>query len=55
MGVQQPTWPAALGLLRTPTQLVIAGAAVLLVTLVDLLFNRATGRQMPLWSASKEG
>lgn len=45
----------ALGLLRTPTQLVIAGAAVLLVTLVDLLFTRATGRQMPLWSASKEG
>ncbi|MGW5671028.1 HPP family protein [Micromonospora sp. NPDC003776] len=45
----------SLGLLRTPTQLVIAFAAVLLVTVVDLLFNRATGRQMPLWSAPREG
>ncbi|SBT46064.1 HPP family protein [Micromonospora auratinigra] len=41
----------SLGLLHTPTQLVIAFGAVLLVTAVDLLFNRATGRQMPLWSA----
>ncbi|SCE96278.1 HPP family protein [Micromonospora purpureochromogenes] len=45
----------SLGLLRTPTQLVIAFAAVVLVTVVDLLFNRSTGRQMPLWSAPKEG
>jgi CBS-domain-containing membrane protein len=45
----------SLGLLRTPTQLVVAFAAVLLVTVIDLLFNRATGRQMPLWSAPKEG
>jgi CBS-domain-containing membrane protein len=45
----------SLGLLRTPGQLVVAFAAVLLVTVVDLLFNRATGRQMPLWSAPKEG
>ncbi|MFG2058882.1 HPP family protein [Micromonospora sp. NPDC048930] len=44
-----------LGLLHTPTQLVVAFAAVLLVTVVDLLFNRATGRQMPLWSAPREG
>lgn len=39
----------SLGLLKAPTQLVIAFAAVLLVTLVGLLFNRATGRRMPLW------
>ncbi|MGR6321569.1 HPP family protein [Micromonospora soli] len=45
----------SLGLLHTPTQLVIALAAVLLVTVVDLLFNRAAGRQMPLWSVPKEG
>ena len=45
----------SLGLLHTPTQLVIAFAAVLLVTVVDLLFNRATGRPMPLWAAPKEG
>ncbi|WP_278187442.1 hypothetical protein [Micromonospora sp. R77] len=42
----------SLGLLHTPTQLVIAFAAVLLV---DLLFNRATGRRMPVWAAPKEG
>ncbi|MEV0157496.1 HPP family protein [Micromonospora sp. NPDC050686] len=41
----------SLGLLKTPAQLVIAFAAVLLVTALDLLFNRATGRQMPLWRA----
>lgn len=44
----------SLGLLKTPTQLVVAFAAVLLVTLVDLLFNRATGRQMPLWRTTSE-
>jgi hypothetical protein len=33
----------------------VAFAAVVLVTLVDLLFNRATGRPMPLWAAPKEG
>ncbi|MFE9958333.1 hypothetical protein [Micromonospora sp. NPDC005299] len=32
-----------------------AFAAVLLVTVVDLLFNRATGRPTPLWAAPKEG
>ncbi|GHJ52103.1 hypothetical protein Nm8I071_14100 [Nonomuraea sp. TT08I-71] len=32
-----------------------AFAAVLLVTVVDLLFNRATGRPMPLWAAPREG
>jgi CBS-domain-containing membrane protein len=41
----------SLGLLHTPTHLVIAFGAVLLVSVVDLLFNRATGRPMPLWSA----
>lgn len=47
----------SLGLLHTPTQLVTAFAAVLLVTLVDWLFNRATGRPAPRWraSSSKEG
>ncbi|MGY0002828.1 HPP family protein [Micromonospora sp. I033] len=45
----------SLGLLHTPGQLVVAFAAVLLVTAVDLLFNRATGRLMPLWAAPKEG
>ena len=44
----------SLGLLHTPTQLIIAFGAVLLVTVVDLLFNRATGRQMPLWGSSSE-
>ncbi|SCG60110.1 HPP family protein [Micromonospora inositola] len=44
----------SLGLLRTPTQLVTAFAAVLLVTVVDLLFNRATGRRMPLWREAPE-
>ncbi|MFG1953759.1 HPP family protein [Micromonospora sp. NPDC048830] len=41
----------SLGLLHTPGQLVVAAAAVVLVTLVDLLFNRATGRRMPLWQS----
>ncbi|MEU9742913.1 HPP family protein [Micromonospora chersina] len=45
----------SLGLLHTPGQLVVAFTAVLLVTVVDLLFNRATGRPMPLWAAPKEG
>jgi CBS-domain-containing membrane protein len=45
----------SLGLLRTPTQLLIAAGAVVLVTLVDLLFNRATGRQMPLWRTAEGG
>lgn len=40
-----------LGLLKTPTQLVIVFAAVVLVTVVDLLFNRSTGRDMPVWRA----
>ncbi|MFI6132237.1 HPP family protein [Micromonospora sp. NPDC051141] len=45
----------SLGLLHTPAQLVVAFASVLLVTALDLLFNRATGRPMPLWSAPKKG
>ncbi|MDZ5443758.1 hypothetical protein U2F26_13580 [Micromonospora sp. 4G57] len=44
----------SLGLLRTPSQLVTAFAAVLLVTLVDWLFIRATGRPMPFWAPSKK-
>jgi CBS-domain-containing membrane protein len=40
----------SLGLLRTPTQLVIAAGAVVLVTVVDWVFNRATGRAMPVWA-----
>ncbi|GAA4576841.1 hypothetical protein GCM10023176_49140 [Micromonospora coerulea] len=44
----------SLGLLHTPTQLVIVFAAVLLVTAVDWLFNRATGRPMPLWRGPSE-
>lgn len=41
----------SLGLLRTPAQLLVAGCAVVLVTAVDWVFNRATGRPMPVWSA----
>lgn len=40
----------SLGLLHTPTQLVIALAAVVAITAVDWLFNHATGRDMPVWS-----
>ena len=40
-----------LGLLHTPAQLVVAAAAVVLVTAVDRVYNRATGTGMPLWSA----
>lgn len=40
----------SLGLLHTPAQLVVAMASVLLVTVVDWLFNRISGRPMPLWS-----
>lgn len=41
----------SLGLLRTPTQLAVAAAAVVVVTAVDWLYNRATGAAMPVWSA----
>ena len=41
----------SLGLLHTPAQLAVAMASVLLVTVVDWLFNRITGHPMPLWSA----
>lgn len=41
----------SLGLLHTPTQLVIAMASVTLVTVVDWSFNQATGQPMPIWSA----
>ena len=40
----------SLGLLHTPAQLVVAMASVLLVTVVDWAFNRATGQPMPAWS-----
>jgi CBS-domain-containing membrane protein len=40
----------SLGLLHSPVQLVVAMVSVLLVTVVDWLFNRATGHPMPLWS-----
>ncbi|SCG80459.1 HPP family protein [Micromonospora echinaurantiaca] len=45
----------SLGLLRTPTQLLVAAAAVVLVTAVDWAYNRATGRGMPIWAARREG
>lgn len=45
----------SLGLLHKPSQLLIAAAAVVLVTLVDLLFTRLSGRRMPLWSAQTGG
>ncbi|MFI2647611.1 hypothetical protein [Micromonospora fulviviridis] len=35
-----------------PAARALAGSAV---AVVDLLFNRATGRPMPLWTAPKEG
>lgn len=41
----------SLGLLHTPAQLLIAMASVMLVTVIDWLFNRATGQAMPVWSA----
>jgi hypothetical protein len=44
----------ALGLLHTPTQLLIMAGAVVLVTVVDWLFTRATGDAMPVWSVARE-
>jgi CBS-domain-containing membrane protein len=41
----------SLGLLHTPRQLLTMAAAVVLVTGVDWLYNRATGQDMPVWSA----
>jgi hypothetical protein len=40
----------SLGLLHTPAHLATAAAAVVVVTTVDWLFNRATGQPMPVWS-----
>jgi hypothetical protein len=37
-----------------PTQLAVAAGAVVLVTAVDWVFDRATGRPMPVWSAVPE-
>ncbi|RLP93540.1 HPP family protein [Micromonospora sp. BL4] len=44
----------SLGLLRTPTQLLIAAGAVVLVTVVDWLYGRVSGRPMPVWAAFEE-
>jgi CBS-domain-containing membrane protein len=41
----------SLGLLRTPTQLLVVAGAVVLVTVVDWLYGRVSGRPMPLWAA----
>jgi hypothetical protein len=41
----------SLGLLKTPTQLLVAAGAVVLVTAVDWAYNRATGQSMPVWAA----
>ncbi|MEV1143251.1 HPP family protein [Micromonospora sp. NPDC049799] len=48
----------SLGLLTTPTQLLVAAGAVVLVTVVDWLYGRLSGRPMPVWAApepSSEG
>ncbi|MEV4756883.1 HPP family protein [Micromonospora sp. NPDC049559] len=45
----------SLGLLRTPTQLLVVAAAVALLTMLDWLFNRATGRPMPAWRSRTGG
>ncbi|MFE9192939.1 HPP family protein [Micromonospora sp. NPDC007208] len=42
----------SLGLLRTPTQLLVAAGAVVLVTVVDWLYGQVSGRPMPLWAAA---
>ncbi|MET8352063.1 MULTISPECIES: HPP family protein [unclassified Micromonospora] len=42
----------SLGLLRTPTQLLIAAGAVVLVTAVDWSYGRVSGRPMPVWAVS---
>ncbi|MEV4489978.1 HPP family protein [Micromonospora coxensis] len=44
----------SLGLLRTPTQLLVAAGAVLLVTVVDWLYGRMSGRPMPRWVAPEQ-
>lgn len=42
----------SLGLLHKPVQLATAAAAVVAVTIVDWVFNRVVGREMPVWSAA---
>jgi hypothetical protein len=56
-GVPDPPAPAgaatllvSLGLLRTAAQLLLA-AAVLLLTVLDWLFNRIIGEPVPVWRA----
>ncbi|MFI7574267.1 HPP family protein [Micromonospora sp. NPDC049497] len=44
----------SLGLLTTPTQLLVAAGAVVLVTVVDWLYGRVSGRPMPLWAAPEQ-
>lgn len=41
----------SLGLLRTATQLLVVAGAVLLLTVLDWLFNHVTGKPMPVWRA----
>ena len=43
----------SLGLLHLPGQLVVAFAAVVLITAVGWLWNRATGARMPLWRSDE--
>ena len=54
--VRRPHAPAgattlivSLGLLRSPSSLVIAFASVCVVTLIDWIYNRLSGEQMPIW------
>lgn len=44
----------SLGLLTTPTQLLVAAGAVVLVTVVDWLYGRVSGRPMPVWAAPEQ-
>lgn len=41
----------SLGLLHTPAHLLTAAAAVVLITVVDWVYNRVAGSPMPMWSA----
>jgi hypothetical protein len=43
----------SLGLLHTPSQLLVMAGAVVLVTAVDWLYGRAAGQPMPLWSPAR--
>ena len=45
----------SLGLLRTPTEMAMIVAGVVLLILVGWISNRAAGIPMPLWSARESG